>query len=63
MVVIHGILYQGWNADQGYLRTGSLGEYLDLVYRLLNTPLEQTEHTREYEHILNMAVTNGFDKR
>ena len=31
-----------------------------LVYRLLNTPLEQTEYTREYEHILNTAVTNGF---
>ena len=33
-----------------------------LVYRLLNTPLEQTEHTREYEHILNTAVTNGDRK-
>ena len=31
-----------------------------LVYRLLNTPLEQAEYTREYEHILNTAVTNGF---
>ena len=34
-----------------------------LVYRLLNTPLEPTEYTREYEHILSTAVTNGFDKK
>ena len=33
------------------------------VYRLLNTPLEQTEYTREYENVLNTAVTNGFDKK
>ena len=34
-----------------------------LVHRLLNTPLEQTEYTKEYEHILNTAVVNGFDKQ
>ena len=34
-----------------------------LVYRFLNTPLKQTEYTREYEHILNTVVTNGFDKK
>ena len=34
-----------------------------LEYRLLNTPLEQTEYTREYKHILNTAVKNGFDKK
>ena len=34
-----------------------------LVYRLLNILLEQTEYTRHYEHILNTAVTNGFDKK
>ena len=33
-----------------------------LIYRLFNTPLKQTEYTREYEHILNTVVTNGFDK-
>ena len=27
----------------------------------LNTPLEQTEYTKEYEHKLNTAVVNGFD--
>ena len=34
-----------------------------LVYRIQNTPLEQIEYTREYELILNTAVTNGFDKK
>ena len=34
-----------------------------LAYRLLNTPLEQTEYTRQYERILNTAVTNGLDKK
>ena len=34
-----------------------------LVYRLLNTTLERTEYTIEYEHILNTTVTNGFDKK
>ena len=31
--------------------------------RLLNTPLEQTEYDREYKHILNTAIVNGFDKQ
>ena len=34
-----------------------------IVYRLLNTPLEQTEYTQENEHILNTAATNCFDKK
>ena len=34
-----------------------------LVYRLLNTPLEQTEYTRAYGHISNTTVVNGFDKQ
>ena len=34
-----------------------------LVYRLLKTPLEQTEYTKEYEYILNTSVTNCFDKK
>ena len=25
--------------------------------------MEQTEYNREYEHVLNTAVTNGFDKK
>jgi len=29
---------------------------------VLNTPLGRTGYNREYEHILNTAVTNGFDK-
>ena len=33
-----------------------------LVNRLLSTPLEQTEYTKEYKHILNTAEVNGFDK-
>ena len=33
-----------------------------LVYRL-NTLLEQTEYTREYERILNTAVTHGFYRK
>ena len=32
-----------------------------LVNRLFNTPLEQTEYTKEYEHILKTSVTNSFD--
>ena len=34
-----------------------------LVYRLFNTLLEQTEYTKEYEYILNITVTNGFDEK
>ena len=34
-----------------------------LVYRLLNRPLEQRVYTKEYEHILNTALADGFDKR
>ena len=34
-----------------------------LVNRLLSTPLEQTERTKEYEHIINMAEVSGFDKQ
>jgi hypothetical protein len=33
-----------------------------LVYRL-NTLLEQTEYTKEYEYTLNTAIVNGFDKQ
>ena len=34
----------------------------NIVNRLVNTSLEQTEYTKEYEHILNTAELNGFDK-
>ena len=37
--------------------------FKSLVNRLLSTPLEQTEYTKEYKHILNTAVVNGFDKQ
>ena len=49
--------------SNGYNPKSQHAVFNSLVYRLLNTPLEQTEYTREYEHILNKAVTNGFDKK
>ena len=46
-----------------WLQSQQYTVFNSLVYRLLNTPLEPTEYTREYEHILNTAVTNGFDRK
>ena len=31
--------------------------------KFLSTPLEQIEYTKEYEHILNIAEINDFDKQ
>ena len=33
-----------------------------LVNRLLSTPLQQTEYTKEYI-VLNIAIVNGFNKK
>jgi hypothetical protein len=37
-------------------------DFTSLVYRLLNTLLEQTQCMKEYEHELNRAIVDGFDK-
>ena len=49
--------------SNGYNPKSQQHAVFNSLYRLLITQLEQTEYTREYEHILNTAVTIGFDKK
>ena len=62
--VAHTTHTESYIKPNGYnLKSHKHKVFNSLVYRLLNIPLEQTEYTKEYEHILNRAVTNSFDKK